>query len=212
MLAPIPTLKLRANKIGASSQCYLPRKWTGAELGQKSRHSASAGSPGNAFRGTGPMSHERPRLAGVWAATCTKPSGGNSTGAARLAHRRLVSTYNVLGRQRSRLGSLQLLQVDKLGERAIRPAMLALRLLHECRILLAAMLGSAHDPKSGHLRLFISHAKMDGLPLAHALKHQIEALGWHQITEKNRCPQFPIQHPGTRLHWCQASNSAECAP
>jgi hypothetical protein len=71
--------------------------------------------PGNAFRGTGPMSHERPRLAGVWAATCTKPSGGNSTGAARLAHRRLVSTYNVLGRQRSRLGSLQLLQVGKIG-------------------------------------------------------------------------------------------------
>jgi hypothetical protein len=32
----------------------------------------------------------------------------------------------------------------------------------------------------GHLRLFISHAKMDGLPLAHALKHQIETLGWLQ--------------------------------
>jgi hypothetical protein len=30
----------------------------------------------------------------------------------------------------------------------------------------------------GHLRLFISHAKIDGLPLAHALKHQIEVLGW----------------------------------
>ena len=36
------------------------------------------------------------------------------------------------------------------------------------------------DPKVGHLRLFISHAKMDGLPLAHALKHQIESLGWLQ--------------------------------
>ena len=82
--------------------------------------------------------------------------------------------------KRSALGSLQLLQAVRLGERAIRPAMLALRLLHECRVLLSAALGSGSDPKVGHLRLFISHAKMDGLPLAHALKHQIESLGWLQ--------------------------------
>src|SRR5207253_13069 len=41
--------------------------------------------------------HGGPRPPGVWAAACTKPSGGNSgghsTGAARLAHRRPVSTY-----------------------------------------------------------------------------------------------------------------------
>lgn len=33
------------------------------------------------------------------------------------------------------LESLQLLQTYSLGEHAIRPAMLALRILHECRLL-----------------------------------------------------------------------------
>ena len=78
------------------------------------------------------------------------------------------------------LGTLQLLQAYDFGERAIRPAMFALRLLHECRVLLAAALPPTPGQKPGYLRLFISHAKMDGLPLAHALKHQIEALGWLQ--------------------------------
>ena len=79
--------------------------------------------------------------------------------------------------KRPALASLQLLQAHDLGERAIRPAMLALRLLHECRILLATTLPT-ETANGGHLRLFISHAKMDGLPLAHALRHQINALGW----------------------------------
>jgi hypothetical protein len=74
--------------------------------------------------------------------------------------------------------TLQLLYVHDLGERAIRPTMLALRLLHGCRILLASALPDDHEYRTGHLRLFISHAKLDGLPLAHALKRQIEALGW----------------------------------
>ncbi len=82
--------------------------------------------------------------------------------------------------KRAELSSLQLLQVHDLGERAIRPAMLSLRLLHECRLLLAGALPSVDGQKPGHLRLFISHAKMDGLPLAHALKHQIEMLRWLQ--------------------------------
>src|SRR5437016_6015068 len=72
--------------------------------------------------------------------------------------------------KRATFASLQLLQVHDLGERAIRPAMLSLRLLHECRVLLASALPTEND-KAGHLRLFISHAKMDGLPLAQALKH-----------------------------------------
>jgi hypothetical protein len=55
--------------------------------------------------------------------------------------------------------------------------MFALRLLHECRVLLAAAL-PAENGRAGHLRLFISHAKMDSLPLAQALRHQIDALGW----------------------------------
>jgi hypothetical protein len=78
--------------------------------------------------------------------------------------------------------TLQLLQVHELGEKAIRPATLALRALHESRLVLARALPlvppSGHEP--GYLRLFISHAKLDGLPLAHALKDQINQLGWLQ--------------------------------
>jgi len=81
--------------------------------------------------------------------------------------------------KRPDLGSLQLLEVQALGERAIRPAMLALRLLHQCRLLLAQALSPlAGQKQAGHLRLFISHAKLDGLPLALALKGQIAALKW----------------------------------
>jgi hypothetical protein len=80
--------------------------------------------------------------------------------------------------KRPELEALQLLQTHSLGEYAIRPAMLALRILHECRVLLATALPTANGHKPGYLRLFISHAKMDGLPLAHALKHHIESTGW----------------------------------
>jgi hypothetical protein len=85
-------------------------------------------------------------------------------------------------RKRPSLGTLQLRGVQELGEKAIRPAMLALRLLHECRMLLALALPQTAQARlpAGFLRLFISHAKIDGLPLAHALRHQIKALGWLQ--------------------------------
>lgn len=79
---------------------------------------------------------------------------------------------------RAELEPLQLLQTHSLGENAIRPAMLALRILHECRVLLATALPTTKGNRPGYLRLFISHAKMDGLPLAHALKHHIESTGW----------------------------------
>lgn len=72
----------------------------------------------------------------------------------------------------------QLLQVHDLGESAIRPAMLALRVLHECRVRLAEALPRVSSEPAGYLRLFISHAKIDGLPLAHALKHQIDSIPW----------------------------------
>lgn len=85
-------------------------------------------------------------------------------------------------RKTPELGTIQLRQVHELGERAIRPAMLALRLLHECRILLSTAVPITPPPgcPPGYLRLFISHAKIDGLPLALALKSQIEGLGWLQ--------------------------------
>jgi len=80
--------------------------------------------------------------------------------------------------KRATFANLQLLQVHSLGEQAIRPAMLSLLLLHECRIRLAEALQPALGFDAGHLKLFISHAKMDGLPLARALKHQIGELAW----------------------------------
>jgi len=82
--------------------------------------------------------------------------------------------------KRHELESLQLLPAYGLGEYEIRPVLLALRILHECRILLAQALPAFDGHRPGHLRLFISHAKMDGLPLAHALKHQIKTLDWLQ--------------------------------
>lgn len=79
--------------------------------------------------------------------------------------------------KRPSLGTLQLPQLSALGERVIRPAMLALRILHECRVLLSPPPVAGGTP-AGFMRLFISHAKHDGLPLAQALKHQIQSVRW----------------------------------
>lgn len=83
-------------------------------------------------------------------------------------------------RKHPALQTLQVRAVQEFGERAIRPAMLALLLLHECRVLLARALPIQMIPGQpiGYLRLFISHAKIDGLPLAQALKHQIASIPW----------------------------------
>jgi len=84
------------------------------------------------------------------------------------------------GAKRAALATLQVRPVQELGERAVRPTMLALLALHECRVLLAGGLrqtGPVGTP-TGFLRLFISHAKLDGLPLAQALRHQIQSIGW----------------------------------
>jgi hypothetical protein len=80
--------------------------------------------------------------------------------------------------KRPALASHQLLQVQALGESGIRQAMLALRVLHECRMRLAEALPGNPSETKGYLRLFISHAKIDGLPLAVALKHQIDTISW----------------------------------
>lgn len=80
--------------------------------------------------------------------------------------------------KRPGLDALQLLHVHEFGEHAIRPSMLAMRMIHECRILLARALPTEKGVEPGFLRLFISHAKMDGLPLAVALERQIQDLKW----------------------------------
>ena len=115
-----------------------------------------------------------------WISECWKHASGSHGRHALI----VIPMDERIGQQfyskRPDLDRLQILQVASLGEPAIRPAMLALRILHECRVLLAAALSASSPDRAGCLRLFISHAKIDGLPLAHALKRQIEALQWLQ--------------------------------
>lgn len=112
-------------------------------------------------------------LAQCW--TLTNASKGRHAMLAVAMDERMGPQYSD---KRPALASHQLLQVHELGERAIRPAMLALRVLHECRVRLAEALPRVPGATAGYLRLFISHAKIDGLPLALALKHQIDTVGW----------------------------------
>jgi hypothetical protein len=117
-----------------------------------------------------------------WLAECwtrTNASKGRHSMLAVPMEERLGDQFS---QKRSALRTLQFRTVYELGERAIRPAMLALRVLHECRLLLARALPLTPPAgmMPGYLRLFISHAKIDGLPLALALKHQIETIKWLQ--------------------------------
>ena len=102
-------------------------------------------------------------------------------------HRMLaIPLEESLARRFSQLPGLDLLQVraiQEFGEFALRSTMLGLLALHEARLLLARAL---QDPEqtcglpNGHLRFFISHAKIDGLPLAQALRYQIKSINWLQ--------------------------------
>lgn len=83
------------------------------------------------------------------------------------------------GAKRPGLQVFQSAVAARFGEFAIRPANFALFVLHRSRVLLAESLPAfAGQARKGYLRLFISHAKLDGLPLAQALKSQIESLKW----------------------------------
>ena len=79
--------------------------------------------------------------------------------------------------------SLQVRAIQEFGEFALRSTMLGLLALHEARLVAARAL---QDPEqtcglpNGHLRFFISHAKIDGLPLAQALRYQIKSINWLQ--------------------------------
>jgi hypothetical protein len=113
-----------------------------------------------------------------WLAECWTLTSASNGRHAMLAIAMDERTGRLYSGKRPSLVSHQLLQVHVLGESAIRPAMLALRILHECRLRLAEGLPKVPGETAGHLRLFISHAKIDGLPLALALKHQIDTVGW----------------------------------
>lgn len=67
--------------------------------------------------------------------------------------------------------------VEKLGEYALRPAYAAMLALHKAHRLLSRDSTTA-DRNAARARFFISHAKLDGLPLAHSLSHIINQLPW----------------------------------
>jgi hypothetical protein len=113
-----------------------------------------------------------------WIAECWRATSASKGRHAMLAVPMDDRVGLLFSAKRPALASHQLLQVHDLGEHAIRPAMFSLRLLHECRMLLAEALSKTSGHEAGHLRLLISHAKIDGLPLALALQHQIEGVGW----------------------------------
>jgi len=77
---------------------------------------------------------------------------------------------------RQGLGDVQCLAPQQLGETAIRCGYFGLRVLQEARRVIAPQV--ADSSTEAFLRIFISHAKLDGLPLAQALKHQIETTVW----------------------------------
>jgi hypothetical protein len=81
--------------------------------------------------------------------------------------------------KRPALQSLTSFTPQQLGERAIRTVLFSLRTLHDARVLLARALSpSPSGLQTGALRLFISHAKLDGLPLAQSLQHYIQTIPW----------------------------------
>lgn len=112
-----------------------------------------------------------------WLAECwlhTNASGGR--------HGLLITRMEDAGgcniAQRNRaFENYQISPHGRLEEHAVRPAVFALCVLHESRLLLAKGLPNAEGAPEGFMRLFISHAKLDGLPLAMALTHLIKSLG-----------------------------------
>lgn len=74
------------------------------------------------------------------------------------------------------LASNQMVSLEQLGESALRPVLAAIRALHEARKGLAKALVSGPHP--AFLTIFISHAKIDGLPLARSLKHLVDEIPW----------------------------------
>jgi hypothetical protein len=65
--------------------------------------------------------------------------------------------------------------LEKLGEYALRPSHAAIMSLNKAHRLLSRAMGA---DTNGKARFFISHAKLDGLPLAHSLLHTIKQFPW----------------------------------
>lgn len=115
-----------------------------------------------------------------WIQACWAHVRGSDGRHAALALPLDERTREIFAQKRPGMDALQIRPAHDFGEVAIRPGLFALFGLHQARLLLARGLSvnvaTAED--AAHLRLFISHAKIDGLPLAQALKHQIDQLAW----------------------------------
>jgi hypothetical protein len=88
-------------------------------------------------------------------------------------------TVEAFRTQRSRLTSAQFASTALLGEQATRPARFALIVLNEsCRQIARELDRSAmrHQLQPMPHQLFVSHAKKDGLPLAIAIRNELESL------------------------------------
>jgi hypothetical protein len=77
------------------------------------------------------------------------------------------------GAQLDQFNEFQRMPIADLGEYALRAGYLGLLALQRAWSLLS-------DDPDGRMKLFISHAKKDGAPIALALKSQIESLRWLQ--------------------------------
>jgi len=77
------------------------------------------------------------------------------------------------GAQLDQFNEFQRMPISELGEYALRAGYLGLLVLQRTWSLLS-------DDPDGRMKLFISHAKKDGAPIAMALKSQIESLRWLQ--------------------------------
>ena len=73
----------------------------------------------------------------------------------------------------SELRNLQAPSLETLGERAQRTTSLVLRALARAHRLL-----TPKSQRAGGVRFFVSHAKLDGLPLAASLRHVIGGYGF----------------------------------
>jgi hypothetical protein len=93
-----------------------------------------------------------------------------------------IHDVNDRGRFPARLIENEVSEFSKLGEERMRPHNLALLALHRARLLLDRQPG-----EDNALRLFISHAKADGIFLADALRnfiHQVPELrGWYDADD-----------------------------
>jgi hypothetical protein len=74
--------------------------------------------------------------------------------------------------------ALQGWSLEKLGEYALRPAYVTILTLFKAHQLLLAGATGKSSVRTPKARFFVSHSKLDGLPLAYSLCHTIKLMPW----------------------------------